>query len=90
MFVVGGKVGLIDYGQSKQLPDDARLAFAKLVIALASEGERLLLASDQTRSVRDRGVWDRLLNPDVLNPDVCCLQMNLLTLYEIAHAMPIS
>lgn len=35
----GGKVGLIDYGQSKQLPDAARLSFAKLIIALASEDD---------------------------------------------------
>jgi hypothetical protein len=33
----GGKVGLIDYGQSKQLPDDARIAFAKLVVAMDKE-----------------------------------------------------
>lgn len=30
----GGRVGLIDYGQSKQLPLQARLAFARLVCAL--------------------------------------------------------
>ncbi len=30
----GGRVGLLDYGQSKQLPDDQRLAFAHLVLAL--------------------------------------------------------
>ena len=33
----GGKVGIIDYGQSKQLPDDARIAFAKLIVALDKE-----------------------------------------------------
>ena len=27
----GGQIGLIDYGQSKQLPHEARLAFARLV-----------------------------------------------------------
>lgn len=27
----GGKIGLIDYGQSKQLPDAYRAAFAQLV-----------------------------------------------------------
>jgi len=27
----GGQIGLIDYGQSKQLPQEARLAFARLV-----------------------------------------------------------
>ena len=37
LWCVGGKVGLIDYGQSKQLPDDARIAFAKLVVAMDNE-----------------------------------------------------
>ena len=32
----GGVVALIDYGQSKQLPDHLRLAFARVVLALAS------------------------------------------------------
>eukprot|EP00884_Botryococcus_braunii_P022387 jgi/Botrbrau1/8832/Bobra.0335s0019.1 len=37
-----GIVGLLDYGQSKQLPDAERLNFARLVIALAeAEGARL-------------------------------------------------
>lgn len=27
----GGRVGLLDYGQSKQLPDESRLAFAELI-----------------------------------------------------------
>jgi aarF domain-containing kinase len=31
----GGVVGLIDYGQSKQLTDEERLLFAKLVVSLA-------------------------------------------------------
>ncbi|KXZ51070.1 hypothetical protein GPECTOR_14g55 [Gonium pectorale] len=30
----GGRVGLLDYGQSKQLPDEHRRAFAELVLAL--------------------------------------------------------
>lgn len=30
----GGRVGLLDYGQSKQLPDEQRMAFAELVVAL--------------------------------------------------------
>ena len=34
--VSGGRIGLLDYGQSKQLPDDSRLAFAELVLALRS------------------------------------------------------
>ena len=31
----GGKVGLIDYGQSKQLQEETRLAFARLVVEMA-------------------------------------------------------
>ncbi len=31
----GGRIGLIDYGQSKQLPDAERLAFAALLLELA-------------------------------------------------------
>lgn len=30
----GGKVGLLDYGQSKKLPDDERMGFAALILAL--------------------------------------------------------
>ena len=32
----GGRIGLLDYGQSKQLPVESRLAFAELVLALRS------------------------------------------------------
>lgn len=32
-------MGLIDYGQSKQLPEEARLAFARLVCAM-DEGSK--------------------------------------------------
>ena len=31
----GARIGLIDYGQSKQLPDKERLAFAALLVELA-------------------------------------------------------
>ena len=31
----GGKIGLLDYGQSKQLPDAERLAFAALLLEMA-------------------------------------------------------
>ncbi len=30
----GARIGLIDYGQSKQLPDQERLAFAALLLEL--------------------------------------------------------
>ena len=32
--LAGGKVGLIDYGQSKQLDESTRLAFARLVLEM--------------------------------------------------------
>ena len=32
--LAGGKIGLIDYGQSKRLPDSYRAAFAQLVLQL--------------------------------------------------------
>ncbi len=35
----GGKIGLIDYGQSKRLPDNYRAAFAQLVLALEKGDE---------------------------------------------------
>jgi predicted unusual protein kinase regulating ubiquinone biosynthesis (AarF/ABC1/UbiB family) len=34
LIMKGGKIGLIDYGQSKKLPDAYRAAFAHLVLAL--------------------------------------------------------
>ena len=34
----GGRIGLIDYGQSKQLPHEARLSFARLVRVLRIPG----------------------------------------------------
>ena len=36
----GAKIGLIDYGQSKQLPDHERLAFAALLVELAKGTRR--------------------------------------------------
>ena len=40
----GGRIGLIDYGQSKQLPHEARLSFARLVRVLRSTGPSRPLA----------------------------------------------
>lgn len=36
----GARIGLIDYGQSKQLPDQERLAFASLLVELAKGTSR--------------------------------------------------
>ena len=35
LVMTGARIGLIDYGQSKQLPDKERLAFAALLVELA-------------------------------------------------------
>lgn len=35
----GGKIGLIDYGQSKKLPDRYRLPFAKMILALEKKDD---------------------------------------------------
>ena len=35
----GAKIGLIDYGQSKQLPLDSKLAFAQLIHALDEQND---------------------------------------------------
>ena len=35
----GGRIGLIDYGQSKKLPDRYRLPFAKMVLALEKKDD---------------------------------------------------
>ena len=43
----GGKIGLIDYGQSKRLPDAYRRGFAELVLALNRGKDE----------VRGRGAW---------------------------------
>ncbi|KAL4431977.1 hypothetical protein ABPG77_000244 [Micractinium sp. CCAP 211/92] len=41
----GGKIGLIDYGQSKRLPDSYRAAFARLVTELGSGDEQKIAAA---------------------------------------------
>lgn len=41
----GGKIGLIDYGQSKRLPDSYRGAFARLVVALDNGDEDAVCAA---------------------------------------------
>ena len=40
----GARIGLIDYGQSKQLPDQERLAFAALLVELAKGRRRCRLS----------------------------------------------
>ncbi|KAK9811448.1 hypothetical protein WJX72_004052 [[Myrmecia] bisecta] len=47
----GGKIGLLDYGQSKQLPEHSRLVFARLILALAREDEAGIV-----RAIGDLGI----------------------------------
>lgn len=46
MVMKKGVIGLIDYGQSKRLPDAYRASFAKLVKALASETDGIMNISE--------------------------------------------
>jgi hypothetical protein len=57
----GGKVGLIDYGQSKQLPDDARIAFAKLVVAMDKEDKPVGQDTTVPEHCIVSGLWHALL-----------------------------
>ena len=51
-FAAGGKIGLIDYGQSKQLPLSSKLAFAELVHALDDQGDAPIAQALQKLGVR--------------------------------------
>ncbi|GIL52828.1 hypothetical protein Vafri_8592 [Volvox africanus] len=56
----GGRVGLLDYGQSKQLPDEKRRAFAELVLAL-NRGR----ASEISAALGDLGVVTERKDPEI-------------------------
>ena len=52
----GGKIGLIDYGQSKKLPDRYRLPFAKMVLALEKkDDEEICRALDSLNIETSKG-----------------------------------
>jgi hypothetical protein len=77
----GGKVGLIDYGQSKQLPDDARIAFAKLIVALDKQDKPAINQAmwalgvvtprddEELRSKMAYGMFDTRGRVDPFDPD---------------------
>ncbi|CAL8461942.1 g1473 [Coccomyxa elongata] len=46
-----GNIGLIDFGQSKQLTEEQRLAFARLVLALSAAGSAELLTVVEALSI---------------------------------------
>lgn len=81
MVMKGGKIGLIDYGQSKRLPDAYRAAFARLVLALERRQPAAISAALDALGVvtaRDdqpvkaelaRGMFDTLGSVDPFDPD---------------------
>lgn len=53
----GGRIGLIDYGQSKRLPDEYRASFARLILKLGNgkpEEEQISKALDELGVVTER------------------------------------
>lgn len=52
LWAAGAKIGLIDYGQSKQLPLPSKLAFAQLIHDLDEGDEGNILAALQGLGVR--------------------------------------
>lgn len=54
----GGRVGLLDFGEVKELPDDARLLYAKLVVALAHRDQALSIRLAEEAGLVITGVPD--------------------------------
>lgn len=52
MLCTGGKVGLLDFGQSKQLPEDARIAFAQLVHSMDVEDKHGIADAIKTLGIQ--------------------------------------
>ena len=50
-----GRVALLDYGQSKQLPEEDRLAFARLILTM-DRGYAKADAADVARAMHDLGL----------------------------------
>jgi predicted unusual protein kinase regulating ubiquinone biosynthesis (AarF/ABC1/UbiB family) len=81
MVLKGGRIGLIDYGQSKRLPDSYRAAFAGLVVALAKGDRRGTSAAldglgvvvskddDEIKSRLATGMFDTRGKADPFDPD---------------------
>lgn len=60
MLLDDGRVGLIDYGQTKRLPDDLRLLYAKLIVALADcEDDRAI------EIIHEMGIRSKYNDPEV-------------------------
>lgn len=66
MIAIGAKIGLIDYGQSKQLPDTERLAFAALLLELA-KGKKDIKPEVVAERLADLGLrFERHDNPRLI------------------------
>lgn len=55
-----GRLGLIDYGQVKRIPDEVRIAYAKLIIALADEDK-----VEAVKVMRQMGYRTKYMKDDV-------------------------
>jgi len=73
----GGKIGLIDYGQSKKLPDRYRLPFAKMILALEQKDntrickameELNIETSEGDEAVKARIAWGMFDTEGTVNP----------------------
>lgn len=73
----GGRIGLIDYGQSKKLPDRYRLPFAKMILALEQKDnskicramqELNIETSEGDEAVKARIAWGMFDTEGTINP----------------------
>lgn len=73
----GGKIGLIDYGQSKKLPDKYRLPFAKMILALERKDDdeicrsldRLNIeTSKDDKKLKAKIAWGMFDTEGIVNP----------------------
>lgn len=73
----GGKIGLIDYGQSKKLPDRYRLPFAKMVLALEKKDDEEICkaldllkieTSKDDKRLKARIAWGMFDTEGTVNP----------------------
>ena len=53
--MTGGRIGLLDYGQSKQLPEHVRLSLARLMLELG-RGQRRARPAVVARLLHDMGL----------------------------------
>jgi hypothetical protein len=61
----GARIGLLDYGQSKQLPEGERLAFAALLLELA-KGKGGTRAETLARRMADLGLRFERDDPKII------------------------